>query len=314
MEYRKIISDAWALTQNSKRLIIWFGFIPAIFTTIVAVGMILYQYIAFKNSPFFGAQEGIYRDIFIFIWDYITGHTNIIIPIIIVGIFFAIFYLLYPILAKATAIQIIARKRNGQSLSLGDGLKYAFGTFLPLLQYKLLVATFSVLTIVNEVSVVVRNFGPGTLTFMLPLFGLILIAGLVMTLLFTYAEFFIVIDREDVFTSIRKSTRLVIYNWKHTFLVTLLMLLIGLRIVIQALVVFLLPAVILFISGYIATLFSIVPAVIVGVILGLIVLIMTAYLNGIVDVFSYSVWTFTFLELTEQEEVAARSKVESKEA
>src|SRR5690606_18295523 len=136
-------------------------------------------------------QEGIYRDIFVFVWEYITSHTNIIIPMIIGGILFGLFYLLYPILAKATAIQIIARQRNGQSLSMGDGLKYALGTFLPLLQYKLLVATFSVLTIVNEVSIVIRNFGPGVLTFMLPLFGLILIAGLIMTLLFTYAEFFI---------------------------------------------------------------------------------------------------------------------------
>jgi len=51
-----------------------------------------------------------------------------------------------------------------------------------------------------------------------------------------------------------------------------------------------------------------VPAtgIIIGGIIGAILLVLAAYMNGIVDIFSYTVWTYTFLELTSEEIVSAR--------
>lgn len=310
MENRKIIADAWAFTQSNKKLIIWFGFFPALFTTAVGMGLISYQYVAFRESRFFGNDDSIFKEIINFAIDLVKNNPGIILPMIIIAAIFAFFSLLYPTFARASAIQVIARKKNGQNPTLADGIKYGLGAFLPLLEYSLLIKTFSFFTVVVEMSTVIRNFGPDPFMFFLPIFILIALAGIVLTLLFTYADFFIVVDREKVFDSMRLSTKLVVNNLKQTFLVTILMMLIGVRVVIQAVMVFLLPAVVLLVSGYVATLTSIVPALIVGAALVLIFWILTAYLTGIVEIFSFSVWTFTFLELTEKADISAREKAE----
>jgi hypothetical protein len=91
------------------------------------------------------------------------------------------------------------------------------------------------------------------------------------------------------------------------------MIIIGVRIVIQALIVFLIPGIVILVSGYIASIALQVTGVIIGLVIGGIALIVASYLNGIVDVFSYSVWTFTFLELTSEKEVSARESVSARE-
>ena len=45
---------------------------------------------------------------------------------------------------------------------------------------------------------------------------------------------------------------------------------------------------------------------IVGIVLGLVAMYFAAYLGAILEVFSSSVWVFTFLELTAQAELSAR--------
>ena len=91
------------------------------------------------------------------------------------------------------------------------------------------------------------------------------------------------------------------------------MIIIGLRIVLQVIMVFLIPALMVLITGYLATVTLPVTGVIVGGVVGLISLILAAYLTGIVEIFSYTVWTYTFLAVTQEKELSAR-EAEVKEA
>ena len=108
--------------------------------------------------------------------------------------------------------------------------------------------------------------------------------------------------------SVGSSIKLVILNWTHTFLVTVLMLIIGVRIIIQLIIVLAIPAIILFFGGYLATTMLAGAGYVVAAILGFIALVFATYLSGIIEVFSNTVWTFTFLELTESGEISAREK------
>jgi len=307
MNYRKLIVESWQYTQKNKKLIRWCGFFPAIFTTTIAVWYIAYQFFAFKESYLFSADhESFFSEVMLMIWDFIIVHVSWTVPIILFVAIFFMCYLFVPTLTKATAIQFIARHKNGQNLTIGDSLKHAFFSFLRLFEYHLLIKTFGFFTILLEMSFVLRNLGPMMFKFLLPIFIIIMVVGFLLTLLFTYTDFFIVVDNKKVFESIKGSIKLVILNWKHTFLITILMILIGIRIIIQIFMVFLIPILIIMTTGYIATIVLPFTAVIIGAILGVICLIIAAYLNGIVDIFSYSVWTTTFLELTAQKEVSAR--------
>ncbi|MBI4235110.1 hypothetical protein HY604_02320 [Candidatus Peregrinibacteria bacterium] len=269
-----------------------------------------YQFFAFKKSWVFDNPEGSFlHDVVSFIWEFINTHLSWTFPLIIVAVVLAIFYMLFPTLAKASAIQKIARNRNGQQAGLGTGLKYGLMSFLPLFEYHLLIKTFAFFSILIEMSFVLRNLGPVIFKLLLPVFLLFLVISFGLTLFFTFTDFFIVIDGMGVFESMKRSGRLVFMHWKHTFLITILMIIIGIRVIIQAFVVFFIPIIIVLITGYIATVALPVTGLLVGGIVGILSLIVASYLNGIVDVFAYSVWTFTFLELTGEKETSAREVV-----
>lgn len=307
MDYRKLIAESWTYTQSHKKLIIWFGFLPALFTTTVGVGYIIYQFFAFKKSFLFDdAEHSLFHDVITTIWAFVTEHVSWTVPLVIIAIIFTVIYLLFPTLAKASAIQTIARNRHGQKAGVGTGLRHGIMSFLPLFEYHLLIKTFAFFSILIEVSFVLRNLGPVIFKMLLPAFIIMMFLSFLLMVLFTYTDFYIVIDDLGVFQSMKKSAKLVITHWKHTFLITLLMLLIGVRIIIQAILVFLVPVLIILITGYIATIALPVTGVIVGGIVGLVALIVSAYINGIVDVFSYAVWTFTFLKVTSEKEISAR--------
>lgn len=307
MNYRKIIGDSWKYTQENKKLVYWFGVFPAFFTTTVGVGMIGYQFLAFKKSYLFSeGDEGALHYVVALIWDFVTKHVSWTVPLVIVVIIFAIIYFLFPTLAKAAAIQKIARNRNGQDATVGTGLRYGMMSFLPLLEYHLLINTFAFFSILTEMSFVVRNLGVGLFKIFLPFFIIFMFISLLLTLLFTYTDFYIVVDGNGVFESMKKSAKLVVMNWKHTFLITILMLIIGVRIIIQAVMVFLIPALVILVVGYLTTVAVAGTSIVIGGIVGLVALYIAAYLNGVVDIFAFSVWTFTFLDVTEQKEMSAR--------
>ena len=308
MDYKQIIAEAWQYTQERKRLIRWFGFLPAVFTTVVSIGTLLYQFFSFKNSYLFTGNpedEGFLFEVVSFGWNFLQTHLSWTVPLIIGGVVFAFLYFLYPTLSAAATIQVIARERNGQSAGLTTGVKYGARQFLPMLEYRAVMKVFSVMFVFFEMAFTLR-YSLDFFLLLLPIFILFAVAGLVMSLLFTYAEFFIVVDDEGIFQAMRSSARLVIANWKHTFLITILMMIIGLRIIIQVVLVFLVPVIILLVTGYLSIILAPGISLIIGGILGAAGLLLAAYLSGVVEIFSYSVWTFTFLSLTKEKEISAR--------
>ncbi|MBU1152043.1 hypothetical protein KJ632_04440 [Patescibacteria group bacterium] len=312
MNYRQLIAESWVYTQKHNNLIFWLGFIPALFTTTVAIFYMAYQFFAFKGF-FENDPDSFFHDVVSFLWASIQEHISWSVPLIILAVIFGICYFFLPILAKAAAIQTIARNRNGQKAGVGTGLRHGIVSFLPLLEYGMIVGTFSIFSVFVEMSFVVRNLGPSMFTLLVPFFVLMSIVSLFAALFLVFASFYIVIDGNGVFESMKNSVKLVILNWKHAFLIGVIMLIIGARIVLQAVIVFLIPTIIVLVTGYIATITLPITGIIIGGVIGLIGLILAAYLNGVVDIFAYSVWTFAFLQLTSEEEIDARKKIESLE-
>jgi len=171
MNYKQIIAESWGYTQKNKKLITWFGFLPALLTTTVGVGYIAYQIFAFKTSWMFdNAEHSSLTQVVTLIWDFIKTHVSWTVPLVILAVLFFIFYILFPTIAKASAIQMIARNRNGQKAGVGTGLRHGIMSFLPLFEYHLLIKTFSFFSILIEMSFVVRNLGATLFYFLLPAF------------------------------------------------------------------------------------------------------------------------------------------------
>lgn len=314
LSHKKIIKEAWEFTQNNKSLIIWYAVPSSIFATIVGIGYLVYQYFAILSSPLVENWDHSFTMVFItqFI-GFLRDNFSMSLPIIVTLIVLVILYLLVPSFCEGAMIQIIARKRNNQEVKMREGIRYGLLSFLPLFEYSWLIRTFSLLSMISWTSFVARNLGWGALSAILPILIFVAIVGIILTLIFTYSEFFIVIDDNRVIQSISKSATLVVTHLEETLLLSILMLIISIRIIIQLVFILLIPVVIALVIYFAASSTLPIVAVSLGGFVGLILLYIASYLNGTIHVFAAAVWTFTFLELTQQEVLSARVKSQTDE-
>jgi hypothetical protein len=292
-------------------MIIWYAFFPSLLTTLSGILYLGYQFFAFKSSPIFENWPRSFGYVlFTTVVDVLKNNVTTIVPLIVFIVIVVVLWLLVPSICEGSIIQLIARKKNGHDVKTRDGMRYGFMSFLPIFEYSWVIRSFSIVSVLGLMSSILRNFGWEPFYTFLPVVILFIIACVIVTLLFTYSEFFIVIDDRKVFDSIAKSCVLVMSHLEETLLLSILMLIISIRILIQILFVILIPAIIMgSIYLFAATTFAYV-GIIVGGVLGLALLYIASYLSGTIHVFAASVWTFTFLKLTAEQEVSARTKVE----
>ncbi len=309
MNYKRVIAEAWEFTQNNKKVILVYAFLPAIIETLAGIIYLGYQFYAFKSSPLYeNWQHSFGYVLFVTVLDVLKHNISSIVPIIIVAVIIAILYLLLPAVCEGAIVQLVARKKNGQDVKTRHGIKYGMWSFLPLFEYSMLTRTISLAALLSLMSSVARNLGMNIFNVFIIVFILYAIMSVALTLLFTYTEFFIIIDDRKVFDSISRSCQLVITHLEETIMLTIMMLIISVRILVQIIFVLLIPAIIVA-SIYLFAATS-VPfvGIIVGGVLGLILLYIAAYLSGTIHVFAATVWTFTFLEFTAEQAISAREK------
>lgn len=307
MNYREVVNEAWGFTQENKKMIIWYAFFPSLLTTLAGILLLIYQYFALRSSPLFENWDRSFTSIAVTtVLDVIRSNFSSSVPFIIIAVIIVLLYIFVPAFCEGAIIQLIARKKNGHAIRTRDGIRFGFLSFLPIFEYTWLIRTFSLVSMLTQMSFIGRNLGLETLKSLLPIFVLFAIAGIIMTVLFTYSEFFIIIDDNKVMESIAKSSTLVITHLEETLLLLFLMLIISVRIILQILIVLLIPGIIFgFIYLFASSAFPAV-GITIGTIIGLIFLYAASYLSGTIHVFAATVWTFTFLKLTDEGIVSAR--------
>lgn len=303
MNSKHIIAEAWYFTAENKKLMWWYAFIPSVLSTLIGILYLGYQYFAFKRSPLFeNADKGFLTELITTVLGFLNKHSDLWVPAIIVTIVILLLYLLLPTLLQGGLIQVIAKKRKGEHISPARGISLGFLVFLPLFEYHLLIKSFSIISLLTEVAFVMRNLGTGAVETLAPVFIIAIIIGLILTLLFTYSEFFIVLDKKSVLRAMGRSAKLVILSWQYTFLIAILMLIIGLRVIINIIAVLLVPALLILSAGFIAAISMTTVGIIIGFIISFIGLLVASYFSGILNIFANTVWTFTFLALMEEQQ------------
>jgi len=306
---KQIIGEAWEFTQNNKNIIVWYALPPSLLTTLAGILYLIYQYYAIISSRLFENWDHSFLFLLISnVLNIVKSNFSVTLPFLIAAIIIAILYFIIPSFCEGAIIQLIARKRNAQPVKLRHGVRYGLLSFLPLFEYSFVVKTFSVVSLLFWFLFIARNLGWGAVSAFSPIFIIFGIAAIILTLLFTYSEFFIVIDSSNIINSMSKSSTLVVTHLEETLLLSILMIIISVRILIQIIFVLLIPAAMMGIAYFVTA--STVPelAIWASGIVGIILLYIASYLNGTIHVFAAAVWTFTFLELTGEGLVSAREK------
>lgn len=307
MNVRDIVRKAWQITQVHLKKLIWYGFTPALFGVIVSSVYLAYQYNAFKHSVIFSTEVN--PDVFYTVrtvWDAISAHPSLTTFAVILGVIVVIGYLLTPAIFNGILIHALMKIKRYESMegSVEVGVRH----FFPMFEFGIVTGSFSITTLFTESSFILRWWGENIFFAILPILLFIAMAGLIISFLFTYAEYFIVLEDKGLIRAIMSSSVLVISNLKKTILVFVLMVLIGARIVLNVLLVLLIPMMVVIGSSYLASVFlSTFGFVVIGL-AGFAILIVSSYLLGLFHIFATAVWVLTFAELTERSELAKSSE------
>lgn len=302
MNVREIVQKAWQMTQVHLKKLIWYGSVPAFFGVIVSSAYLAYQYNAFKHSSLFEPADT-HTDVIgaaKSLWDIIASHQGLSITLVVLAIIIVISYMLTPPLFSGTLIHALSKIRKYESI--GGSVEVGVRKFFPMWEFGLLTGSFSITTLFTESSFILRWWGENIFFAALPVLLFIAVAGLIINFLFTYAEYYIVLNGHGVTQSIMESCILVISNLKKTLLVFVLMMLIGVRIILNVLLVLLIPMAVVVLSSYFATIFLSAWSMFFIGLAGLAVLLVSSYLLGLFHIFATAVWVLTFAVLTEKGE------------
>jgi predicted membrane protein len=299
MNVRDIVRKAWQVTQVHIKKLIWYGAVPAFFSTVVSSTYLAYQYNAFKQSALFSSQEGLglVKDIQLF-WRMINTHPKLTVFLVILVILVLLGYILIPPIFRGTLIQALMRIKNYESIE--GSMEIGVRRFFPMFEFALVSGVFSIITLFTESSFILRWWGESVFFILLPILLFIAAVGLIASFLFTYAEYFIVLEDHKLIKSISESVILVIANMRKTILIFILMLLISARIILNVLLILFIPMGVVLLTGYLATTYLQTVGIVILSIFALAVLLVTSYLMGLFNVFATAVWVFTYAALAEK--------------
>lgn len=299
MNYKQLISKAWNFTLANKNLVTYYAFWPAIFGTASTMLIILFQSTSVLTKAG-KADIHLYTQLIDFAKNLFFSSPQTFWIITLSALFIFILELFLPIFCEGASIQIIAKRYQGENVSLTSGIKYGWLNFVKLTEYHAVLFAFSSFTILRVIGYIYIYLSPEALKLFSPFLILLFILGLVFSFLFTYAENYIVIDGEDLFASLKHSSGLVMSNLKETVLILFLLALIGLRILLNLLIVVLIPILFSYIVSVLTALNLVEYKIHMMYLITALTFYMVGKLGGALRIFTQAVWTFTFLELKDR--------------
>ncbi len=295
MKSSEVIRIAWHLTNSTKGLL-WFGVIPAFFSTLVGIGYLAYQFFAFETSPFFGGKDFDFSRIESLIFDFVGNHSSFVIFGIVTAVVVGILFFLLPPLCEGGIIGLVsAIWKKKEDVRASDGVAIGAHHFLKMFEFQLAVGVFSFAEFLTITSLMVRKLGFSS--WLIFLLAFLFVVSFILSFLFIYAQNFIVLENRDLIPAFMGSAKLVVSNLRKTFLMWLLILLISIRVVVNVILIFLIPTFVAFVANFFVSTIAITIGIILAILVGFVVISLAAYLAGVLHIFTTAAWTLTFLNL-----------------
>ena len=301
MTPREIITDAWHITQKQRKVLLPWGALDAFVLLIGAMLFVSYQ--TYVLSVFF--RTGVtpsWQDVFAIVWAFVQGKPFLVVSIITTAIIYVLLWIFIPRFATAALIGLAAKIRNNDEPK--GGLVIGVFNFLPLVELAAALGAIGAKTLFSVWSLVVRYMTGIEGIFSTAVILLVFWAvSFVFHFLFTFAEEAVVIRKVGIFSALGQSFKMVLSYLSKVVLIAVLLLIIMLRIVVNALIIFIIPSVVMGLGLFLARFFPEIVSFGISGGIGLICIGFASYFLGYVTVFKHTVWTITYLELLKEKEL-----------
>lgn len=302
MNIKDIVRKAWQATQIHLKKLIWLGAIPAFFGTVVSSVYMGYQLKILRDSALSGPVESIdFLDDVSRIIGLVIEHPGLATTFIIISIFILAGNFLLPPIFRGTLIHSLMRVREYKPMS--GSLEIGIRRFFPMFEFSLLTGSFSIITVFSQSIFILRWWGQNVFFISLPILLFVALVGLIASFLFTYSEYYIVLQNKRLIESISESSVLVLANFKKTVLIFILMILIAARAILNVILILLIPLIVVLLTGYFAASLVSTLGIVILASVSLSILALSSYLLGFFNVFATAVWVFSFCELVKKNTV-----------
>jgi hypothetical protein len=292
MNYIKLIRKAWDITINNDKLK-WLSFVPSMLGVCFLVGEIIWQ------SYLYLGEFGIIDDLF---WENISNFYNYLSQEDFVGWFlfilviFMISYFIIPSLITGVIILAVRHQINFPEEKIPLSQKIIDGTkfFFPIFEFNALTSPLSFVSILFFTATAYRYFHGGVFDFFfLPFLIVFSCFAFILWIFFSYAQYFIVFQKESISDAIKSSVALVFTNFTETIIITFIVLFINIRIVFNILIVFGIPAAVFMFYSYYSH-WALLTIIITS---GIVLIFLASYITAIMEIFIASIWEQVFNHL-----------------
>ncbi len=297
MTPRDIIARSWALTLQHPALRGW-SFVASFLETCIDTWLIVFQttflvtYLRTGHvTGFFDVGSQLY--FFLPTWVFWGGITGVILLFIN--------ELFVPHLCRGAVIGLGAKAHLGEPTK--GGLVLALYNFFPLFTLHGFVFLSSWTTTVSLISLILRYFEDPvrSISIAMLLFFFLLMNGL--KFMFAFADQAVVVRKMSIFAAIARSIKIIVSHLSSILFLVVLLLVISIRIILNAAVVIILPALITGLGLLLALVFSPAASTVISAIVGLIALLVISYFFSYLYAFKVTVWTVMFLELDKEKDL-----------
>ena len=298
MTPREIIAEAWTITTTEPKVRRW-AYASSLLETMLNVKLLFTQ-AYFGYVYLYGHGEAGFFDIEIWIWNSLP--PAVAISILLSFVLLVVVEFFAPHLCLGAIIGLAAKRARGEPVRGGPVLAlYNFFSIFTLHEFLIL---SSVPTAITVISLILRYIEPSLWAFSIGGVLALFVIGNIQKFLFAFAEEAAVIEKHGVFEAIGRSFKLILSNLMHIMFLHLLLIVISLRIAINAVMIVLIPALMLG-FGFVLTFFITDTAIIVvaASILGLILIGIASYFLGYILAFKQTVWTLTYMEFMKDKDL-----------
>ncbi|TSC58363.1 MAG: Uncharacterized protein Greene041619_587 [Candidatus Peregrinibacteria bacterium Greene0416_19] len=296
MTPREIIAEAWAITKRGKQLRRW-GVFSSFLETLLSLKLLSYQ-IYFLWQFFTGYESGFF-DVEIAV----AKHFPLWFTVIFIGGFLLLMAIewVMPHLATGAIIGLAAKSHRKEDDE--GGFVLALYNFFPIFVTHEFFVFGSTSLLITFCSVVLRYID-GNIKILIILFAIGIWAFTnVLGFLSSFAPAAIVVQKKGIFEAIGQSFKLIVSHLSHVMFLLLLLLVISLRVALNAAVVLLVPGLVIGLGLLLAMFFSPVVSYTAASIVGMGLILLASYFFGYLHVFKETVWTITYMELKKKKDL-----------
>lgn len=295
MTPRDIIAKAWAITKKETSLRVW-GFITALLQTLLSTKLLIYQ-VWFLVSFLSGDPIGFFT-----VEAVILHHLPRWLAVSIIITFFVLVFieLIFPNLAYGAIIGLAAKSYKKEPVK--GGLVLALYNFFRVFASHEAFGLSSITFTITLISLALR-YGQAAAPIAIVLIIILFTVSTILRFTAIFADEAIVINKVGFLEGWKKSRKLLISYIGHIVFLILLTFIITLRIFINAIFVFVIPGIALGV-GFLLTMFL--PKLIgwgLAALLAFVLLLIASYFFAYLEVFRQTVWTITYMELSEKKEL-----------